>query len=230
VAELARTVEQRGVMSVSEAMELLRPLALAPCRRDYIQLYDSLLAGSDARCALRAFVDSLSPPSWLVHRAPIARFDIVTHAGGFDQSLFVPTGQAPPSLAELRGAVSRLDAKFHELQRVVDTTNGANLDRRSDTTEYSTRVLKSGRAVRVTASLQKSWVVDFSVYTCECWRPQRMGVPCSHAVAAASVLGGTSLLDGFYAPGMHRDDWRRAFGCDKPLSTVTAAHALAPLL
>jgi hypothetical protein len=86
VAELARTVEQRGVMSASDALKLLRPLALAPCRRDYMRLYDSLLTGTDARCALRAFVDSLSPPSWLVHRAPIARFDIVTHAGGFDQS------------------------------------------------------------------------------------------------------------------------------------------------
>jgi hypothetical protein len=39
-----------------------------------------------------------------------------------------------------------------------------------------------------------------------------MGVPCEHAVAAAGVLAGQSLLDGFYACGMHRDDWRRA--CD----------------
>jgi hypothetical protein len=136
VAELARIVEQRGIMSASDALELLRPLALAPCRRDYIRIYDSLLTGTDVRCALRTFVDSLSPPSWLVHRAPIARFDIVTHAGGFDQSLLGPTGQAP-SLAVLRGAVSRLEEKFQQLQRVVDTANGANLDRRSgDITNY----------------------------------------------------------------------------------------------
>jgi hypothetical protein len=208
IAELAR--------KVPAAADALEVLALAPSHREYIRLCDELAANEsiphETRQALRTLIDSLSPQSWLVHRAPIARFDIVTHAGSLDLSLLTPTRAALSIADVLVNAVSRVEKKFEQLQRSVNENNSDS----AAPPDYAVIRLKSGVAARVWETTSRSYVVDFSVCTCECWRPQRMGVPCAHAEAAAKALGGLPLF-GFYAPGMHRDDRHHAFDCDVSL-------------